>query len=96
MERARKIKTKVVEKVTKYYSSIFFGLPSSFIAYRMIKELNKLNNEYLWYAIVGVTAMFSEQKLPKEQFEMISDRYKNDLSRFNSAVDREGENGYTA
>lgn len=37
---------------------MFFGLPSSYIAYKMIKDLNKLNNEYLWYAIVGVTSMF--------------------------------------
>jgi hypothetical protein len=34
----------------------------------MIKDLNKLNNSYLWYAIVGATSVYLEQKIGKEQF----------------------------
>lgn len=53
------------EKMTSYYGSNFFGLPSSYLAYKMIKDLHKNNNEYLWYAMVGVTGAFLEQKISK-------------------------------
>jgi len=45
-------------KIASYYGQNFFGHPSSYSAYRMIRDLNKANNEYLWYAIVGMTSMY--------------------------------------
>ena len=56
----------------------------------MIKELNKHNNEYLWYAIVGITGNFLEQKISKDQFDDICEKYRSDMSKFN-APSQEGK-----
>lgn len=58
IEKIRKIKNDITIKIQSYYSQQFFGLPSSYLAYKMMKDLNKLNNSYIWYAIVGCTGMF--------------------------------------
>lgn len=57
----------------------------------MIKDLNKSNNNYLWLAIVGLTAMHLEQKIQKEQFEIITNLYKYDMLKFNP-VSQEDKN----
>jgi len=38
----------------------------------MIRDIGKVNNEYLWYSIVGLTSMFLEQKITKEVLDDIS------------------------
>lgn len=54
----------------------------------MIKDLNKSNNNYLWYAIVGVTGMFIEQKIQKEQFDKLSEFFQSDLLKFNKQEEK--------
>lgn len=49
----------------------------------MVRDLNKTNNEYLWYAIVGMTSMFLEHKLPKEVLDHLTNYYRSDVARFN-------------
>ena len=57
-EKLRKHKELIETKIAKYYNNNFFGYPSSYSAYRMIRDLERHNNEYLWYAIVGATSLF--------------------------------------
>jgi hypothetical protein len=83
LQKMRKLKSAINEKVQQYYSQQFFGLPSSHIAYKMIKDLHKLNNSYLWYAMVGLTAMHLEHKVPKEQFALICEAYRVEMSKLN-------------
>lgn len=58
----------------------------------MIKDLNKSNNNYLWYAIVGVTGMYIEQKIQKEQFDKISEFFQTDLAKFNKQEEKPEKN----
>jgi len=51
----------------------------------MIRDLNKANNEYLWYAIVGMTSMYLQQKLTKEVLDHLTETYRSEVSRFNVA-----------
>lgn len=50
----------------------------------MIKELNKSDNSYLWYAIVGLTGCYLEQKIQKEQFDQITDHFLSAMTKLNS------------
>ena len=57
-EKLRKHKEVIQKKVENYYNRNFFSYPSSYSVYRMVRDLKKANNDYLWYAIVGMTSMF--------------------------------------
>ena len=87
----RKLKASLTQKVQEYYYNQFYSLPSSFISYRLIKDLKKSNNAYLWYAIVGITSMFLEQKIQKEQFESICSLYRIDLAILNREEEKPGQ-----
>lgn len=50
-----------------------------------MRDLNKANNDYLWYAIVGMTSMFLDQKIPKEGLDFLSNIYRTDVAKFNQA-----------
>lgn len=50
----------------------------------MIKELNKSDNSYLWFAIVGLTGVYLEQKIQKEQFDQITDHYLSAMTKLNN------------
>ena len=65
VQKLKKHKEVLADKINKYYGRTYFSLPSSYITYRLAVDLNKLDNEYLWYAIVGATSMYLEQKLSK-------------------------------
>jgi cell division control protein 45 len=71
-------------KIEGYYTHNFFGYPSSYSAYRLVRDLSKANNDYLWYGVVGMTSMYLERKLGKEALETLSEAYKLDVLRFNS------------
>lgn len=62
----------------------------------MIKDLNKLNNSYLWYSMVGVTGMHLENKIQKEQFSNICEIYRSEMSKLNEYYSRDGEISQTA
>jgi hypothetical protein len=44
--------------IDNYQSHSFFSLPTSRLAYQLVRDLEKGSNDYLWYAIVGMTSMF--------------------------------------
>ncbi len=73
----------IERKIESYYSTNFYSYPSSFSAYRMVRDLNKANNDYLWYAIVGMTSMFLDQKFSKEVLDFLSQVYRSDVAKFN-------------
>jgi cell division control protein 45 len=83
----------IQKKVENYYNRNFFSYPSSYSAYRMVRDLKKANNDYLWYAIVGMTSMFLDHKISKEMLDNLSEVYKLDMMRFNpqSAKKDKGE-----
>jgi cell division control protein 45 len=70
--------------ISNYYSHQFFGQPSSHSAYQLVRNLNKANNEYLWFAIVGMTSMFIEQKLSKEALDRLTQLFQADAAKSNS------------
>lgn len=82
-EKLRKHRNLISEKIDSYYSSHFFSYPSSYSAYRMVRDLNKSNNDYLWYAIVGITSMYIDQKLSRDVYNQIIAIYRTDALRFN-------------
>jgi len=49
----------------------------------MVRDLNRSNNDYLWYAIVGVTSMYMDQKLSREVYDAVITIYRSDALRFN-------------
>jgi cell division control protein 45 len=49
----------------------------------MVRDLNKANNDYLWYAIVGLTSMYLDHKITKEVLDFLSQIYKLDVVKFN-------------
>jgi cell division control protein 45 len=73
----------IEKKIEHYYTHNFFSYPSSYSAYRLVRDLNKSNNDYLWYAIVGMTSMFLDQKLPKEVLDYLSQVYRSDVAKYN-------------
>ena len=59
----------------------------------MVRDLSKANNDYLWYAIVGMTSMFLDRKISKEMLDQLSQVYRADVARTNtqSAKKEKGE-----
>ncbi len=59
----------------------------------MVRDLKKANNDYLWYAIIGMTSMFLDHKLTKEMLDTLSESYKSDMVKMNpqSAKKDKGE-----
>lgn len=49
----------------------------------MARDLNKASNDYLWYAIVGMTSMFVDQKCSKEVLDFLSQVYRSDVAKLN-------------
>jgi hypothetical protein len=49
----------------------------------MVRDLNKSNNDYLWYAVVGITSMYIDQKLSREIYNNVIDMYRMDALRYN-------------
>lgn len=70
-------------KINNYYGSQYCSLPSTYLLYRLIRDLNKINNDILWYAIVGITSMFIDDKLLKENFDDISNILRSDMIKLN-------------
>ncbi len=56
--QARKIKTYIEKKLSRHYGSHFFSLPSSYLSYKLVRELGKVNNNYIWFGAVGLTSAF--------------------------------------
>ena len=73
----------MANKINSYYGRSYFSLPSSFVTYKLAFALNKLDNEYLWYAIVGTTTMYLEQKLSKEVLETVNENYRHAMIKLN-------------
>jgi cell division control protein 45 len=55
----------------------------------MVKDSNRVNNEYLWYAIVGMTSMYLEQKISKDMLNTLTQVYRYDASTRNVQGDRQ-------
>jgi hypothetical protein len=83
MQKLRKKKLHLEEKVNEYYHNSFYGLPSSYSIYRLIRELNKANNYSLWFAIVGMTSMFLENNISKDALENLTGFYRSDVVKLN-------------
>jgi hypothetical protein len=49
----------------------------------MVKDLHQINNEYLWYAIIGMTSMYLEQKISKDMLNSLTQVYRHDSSAKN-------------
>lgn len=88
-EKLRKHRDLLLGKINSYYGKHFFSNPSSSLAYQMVRDLNKANNEYLWYAIVGMTSMFLENKIRKEALEGLSQLFRSDVNKFNVANNKQ-------
>lgn len=88
-EKLRRHKQLIERKIENYYTHNFFSYPSSYSAYRLVRDLNKANNDYLWYAIVGMTSMFLDQKMPKEGLDYLSNVFRTDVAKFNQAQTKE-------
>ena len=68
-EKLKKHKDLLEHKIHKYYNGHFYGYPSSYSAYLMLRDMKRHSNEYLWYAIVGATSMYLDQKINKDAFD---------------------------
>lgn len=60
-------------------SAAHYGSTVAGLTYALASQLNKANNELLWYALVGLTDQFLHQKIDEE-------RYVNDVVHFKTEV----------
>jgi hypothetical protein len=79
----RKHKDILLKKFNNYYNKTFFGLPTSYCLYRLVRELNKADNYSLWFAIVGMTSMYLENYISKDTLETLTTFYRSDMIKFN-------------
>lgn len=49
----------------------------------MLRDMGKHSNEYLWYAIVGATSMYLDQKITKETYDILNQTFRHDVAKFN-------------
>lgn len=82
-QKLRKHRDLLQNKYISYYSNTFFSLPSSYCIYRMIKDINKASNYFLWYAIVGMTSMFLEGTITNDNLKLLTNFYRSDMVKFN-------------
>lgn len=58
------------EKIEKYYSGNYYGMPSAYIFYKMTCELNRENSDMLWLSITGSIDHYLSSHLTTEQYDI--------------------------
>ena len=79
-------KTMLNEKVDSYYSRQFSSFPSSMIAFRLARDINKASNNYLWLGMIGLTSLFMESKLTKEVYDKAEVFFSSEMMKLNSST----------
>lgn len=52
-------------------------MPSSMIAYRLARDVNKTSNNYLWYGMIGLTSLFHDSKISKKSYDSCESFFSN-------------------
>lgn len=62
---------RICRRYRAYYASQRFSTPASYLALRLILSLNKRRNDYLWLSLVGITSALLEEKLARDEYEVL-------------------------
>lgn len=79
----KKLKEAIQTKVEKYYKGSYTGNCVTGILYKLSQQLNKENNEFLWYWILGVTDQFTSYKINQNKYEQLTSELQREVMRLN-------------
>ena len=71
-------------KIKNYYSGNFFGLPSTYILYKISVELNRENTKILWLSILAMTDHYLSCHLSVDQYNFLYNEVSNEANRLNN------------
>lgn len=71
------------KKIDDYYGRQYIGMPSSMIAYRLARDVNKTSNNYLWYGMIGLTSLFHDSKISKKSYDSCESFFSNEMMKLN-------------
>ena len=55
-------------ELRQYYAACSNGLPSSLVVFDLCHSFNKIQNDQIWCACVGVTDHYVHQKMSEDQY----------------------------
>eukprot|EP00501_MAST-03F_sp_TOSAG23-6_P001345 GSMAST32.ASY1.ANO1.1394.1 assembled CDS len=82
----RKMKRARREKLSEYVCiySFHFCMPAASLAYILAQQMNNVNNDLLWYAVVGVTHQYLNQNMTRNAYiELVTD-YQQEVNTKNA------------
>jgi hypothetical protein len=53
---------------------------------RLARDLNKISNDYLWLAMIGLTSLFLESKMSKETYNKTESYLNNLVVKLNFSI----------
>lgn len=75
---------KIDQKYRNYYlSGHFFSRPTATTLYVLAQQLSHENNDFLWYAILGLTEAYLHQKLNQKYYDILFNELSNEVIRLN-------------
>lgn len=84
------------ETIQEYYKQgSHFGLAVSCVAYNLASQLGYENNDYLWFAMIGLTELFIDDKIDILQYEALVDNFNIQVERLNPDSVPQSQADYT-
>lgn len=82
----------VQAKVERYYRGSYTGNSIAGVLYKLSQQLNKENNDFLWFWILGVTDQFISYKINQNTYEQHSSELQREVMRLN--VSQSSQNNF--
>jgi cell division control protein 45 len=81
-KKEKTLKREYQRLIQEYYSEgSYFGLAVVNTMYSLATQVGKVNNQYLWYTIVGMTSNYTYGKMNIIQYTQFASEYKEEVER---------------
>ena len=91
-DKRRKLRDYQRDIADYYASGTYHGMHASGVAYNMASQLGRSVNDFLWYAIIGLTFQFINQQVTLVRYIELVTEYREEVARLAMREGRESEN----
>lgn len=83
LREKKKERQMLSKKIDDYYGRQYIGLPSSLIAYRLARDVNKSSNDYLWFGMIGLSSLLQDSKISKKSYDWCEAFFSTEMMKLN-------------
>ncbi|EQC35468.1 hypothetical protein SDRG_07176 [Saprolegnia diclina VS20] len=74
-------------EILQYYRGSYYGAPASTLLYELASQVNQSTPDKVWFAIVGLTKQFVAQQIDAHNYNMLVQKFQDEVLSLNQAVD---------